>query len=222
MARGMQARDGAGCPWKAKGRPDGARVAGIISPAEDRCGEQGKGVGDSFVGARSSSRVRGTAGNEEAARCMYRVIPAGAGNRTARSPRSASGSGHPRGCGEQSARAARMWRWPDHPRGCGEQVWRLLDDRTVIVTHHQPSPAIGGRATSVSPFFVSNLDGWIADHRPDLWLCGHAHHRLQAKIGATALRDISFGYPHEVLPQQEAGLLRRGKIDTNLPELLVH
>ena len=94
--------------------------------------------------------------------------------------------------------------------------------RTVVVTHHQPSPAIGGRATSVSPFFISNLDDWILEHQPDFWLCGHAHRRLQAKVGSTAIRDISFGYPHEVLPQQEATLLLRGLIDTDLPELLVH
>lgn len=94
--------------------------------------------------------------------------------------------------------------------------------RTVIVTHHQPSPAIGGRISPVSPFFISNLDNWILEHRPNLWLCGHAHRRLQARVGPTAIRDISFGYPHEVLPQQEAGLLRRGLIDTDLPELLVH
>lgn len=94
--------------------------------------------------------------------------------------------------------------------------------RTVIVTHHQPSPAIGGRPTSVSPFFISNLDAGILEHRPDLWLCGHAHRRLQGRVGQTAIRDISFGYPHEIQPQQEATLLHRGLIDTDLPELLVH
>lgn len=94
--------------------------------------------------------------------------------------------------------------------------------RTVIVTHHQPSPAIGGPPSSVSPFFVSNLDAWILEHRPDLWLCGHAHRRLQGRVGSTAIRDISFGYPHEIQPHQEAELLLRGLIDTDRPELLVH
>ena len=110
----------------------------------------------------------------------------------------------------------------DHLAWLTRTIRRPHSGRTVIVTHHQPSPAIGGRPSSVSPFFVSNLDAWILEHQPDLWLCGHAHRRLQGRVGPTAIRDISFGYPHEIMPHQEAALLRRGLIDTDLPELLVH
>lgn len=93
--------------------------------------------------------------------------------------------------------------------------------RTVVVTHHQPSPVIGGRPTSLSPFFVSNLEDWIRAQTPELWLCGHAHRRLQGRVGTTRIRDISFGYPHEVEPDQVSGLLRQGLIDTEEASLLV-
>lgn len=93
--------------------------------------------------------------------------------------------------------------------------------RTVVVTHHQPSPVIGGSRTPLSPFFVSNLESWIRPHTPDLWLCGHAHRRLQGRVGATRIRDVSFGYPHEVEPDQVTGFLRHGLIDTEVASLLI-
>lgn len=93
--------------------------------------------------------------------------------------------------------------------------------RTVIVTHHLPTAAVGGLRTPVSPFFASRLDPWIRTHAPDLWLCGHAHRHHEARIGATVIRDVSFGYPHEVQPGQDAALLQRGFIDTERPGLLV-
>lgn len=60
------------------------------------------------------------------------------------------------------------------------------------------------------------------EHRPDLWLCGHSHRRLQGRVRETLIRDISFGYPFEVAPDSEASFLLRGLIDTDSPGLLVH
>ena len=96
------------------------------------------------------------------------------------------------------------------------------DGRTVIVTHHQPSPGISGPPSELSPFFISDLDPWIMEHQADLWLCGHSHRRLQGRVRETLIRDISFGYPFEVAPDKEASLLLRGLIDTDAPGLLVH
>lgn len=109
----------------------------------------------------------------------------------------------------------------DHLDWLTRQMEIRHSGRTVVVTHHQPSSVIGGRPTSLSPFFVSNLEDWIRAHTPDLWLCGHAHRRLQGRVGTTWIRDVSFGYPHEVEPDQVTGLLRQGLIDTEAASLLV-
>lgn len=60
------------------------------------------------------------------------------------------------------------------------------------------------------------------EHRPNLWLCGHSHRRLQGRVRETLIRDISFGYPFEVASDSEASLLLRGPVDTDAPGLLVH
>lgn len=54
----------------------------------------------------------------------------------------------------------------DHLSGLTRAIAEPHPGRTVIVTHHQPSPAIGSRPTSVSPFFISNLDNWVLALRP--------------------------------------------------------
>ena len=96
------------------------------------------------------------------------------------------------------------------------------DGRTVIVTHHLPSATVAGPVGPLSPVFASDLDDWILRHRPDLWLCGHSHRRFHGRVGPTAIRDVSLGYPWEVRDGRETDLLLRGLIDTDLPELLVY
>lgn len=91
-------------------------------------------------------------------------------------------------------------------------------DRTVVVTHHLPSAGVAG---SLSPFFASDLEGWILHHQPALWLCGHSHRHQQARISTTLTRDISLGYPDEMPEGAEIDLLFRGLIDTTCPDLLV-
>ncbi len=92
--------------------------------------------------------------------------------------------------------------------------------RTVVVTHHAPSPGIGGPLGPLSPAFCSNLDDWILMHRPDAWLSGHTHRHLSGKVGRTLLRNISFGYPSEIPFSARQSLLRRGLLDTRSSTLL--
>ena len=93
--------------------------------------------------------------------------------------------------------------------------------KTVVVTHHLPSSAVAGPLSPLSPFFASDLEDWILQHGPALWLCGHSHRHQQARIGATLIRDISLGYPDEMPEGAETDLLLRGLIDTTCPDLLV-
>lgn len=93
--------------------------------------------------------------------------------------------------------------------------------KTVVVTHHLPNARVAGSPSPLSPFFASDLEEWTLQHKPALWLCGHAHRHQQARIGATLIRDISLGYPEEMPEGAELDLLFRGLIDTTCPDLLV-
>lgn len=93
--------------------------------------------------------------------------------------------------------------------------------RTVVVTHNLPSPSVAGSLSPLSPFFASNLKGWMLQHQPALWLCGHSHRHQQARIGTTLIRDISLGFPYEMPEGAEIDLLFRGLLDTTCPDLLV-
>lgn len=93
--------------------------------------------------------------------------------------------------------------------------------KTVIVTHHCPSPSVSGPTDRLTPAFASNLDGWILEHRPDLWLFGHTHRHLNGQVGQTRIANVSFGYPEEVPAEQEVDIILRGLIDTESRDLLI-
>lgn len=74
-----------------------------------------------------------------------------------------------------------------------------FDGKTVVVTHHGPSPK------SVSPKFVgdklnhmyvSELDWLIEQYQPDVWMHGHVHSSHDYKIGNTRVVTNPRGYVH--------------------------
>lgn len=85
--------------------------------------------------------------------------------------------------------------------------------KRIIVTHHAPSPAVAGQVNGLSPAFVSDLDAWIEQHRPDAWLCGHTHRLLDAVVHGVPVINVSLGYPDDVEAGQEGERLLRGLID---------
>ena len=110
----------------------------------------------------------------------------------------------------------------DHLAWLTARIAQPFPGRTVIVTHHGPSPGAAGPIDSLTPAFCSDLDEWILHHQPDLWLFGHTHRPLAAQVGNTPVVNISLGYPGEVHPGDETRLMLRGLIDTDAPDLLVH
>lgn len=108
----------------------------------------------------------------------------------------------------------------DHLEWLTRKVQEPFDGRTVIVNHHAPSPCVAGPVDDLTPCFASDLDGWILQHGPDLWLFGHTHRHLSGKIGRTPIVNISFGYPENVRAGAEADVLLRGLIDTDKAGLL--
>ena len=80
--------------------------------------------------------------------------------------------------------------------------------RTVVITHHAPHPEAQGELDHVSPAFGSDLTDVILRHAPDLWLFGHTHRRLSARVGHTVVRNVSIGYPSEHREHASADFLK--------------
>jgi Icc-related predicted phosphoesterase len=69
--------------------------------------------------------------------------------------------------------------------------------RTIVVTHHAPSiKSIVDRYKSdpVSAAFASNMDDFILEHQPRLWIHGHTHESFDYKIGQTRVVCNPRGY----------------------------
>lgn len=78
----------------------------------------------------------------------------------------------------------------------------LNSDADVIVSHHAPSwQSISKEFTfsSLNACFVSDLDEEILNmkHPPQLWVCGHVHHKHDYWIGETHVVSNPRGYPGE-------------------------
>lgn len=80
------------------------------------------------------------------------------------------------------------------------------------MTHHAPHARAAGRIDNLSAGFVSDLDGFIRQHRPDAWFFGHTHRWLETEVGGTMIRNVSLGYPSELQSDKETEVLLRGLI----------
>lgn len=71
---------------------------------------------------------------------------------------------------------------------------------TVVVTHHAPSrrslPACR-QSQLISCAYASNLEDFIAQHQPALWIHGHIHHHSDYLIGRTRVLANPRGYPDD-------------------------
>jgi Icc-related predicted phosphoesterase len=80
--------------------------------------------------------------------------------------------------------------------------------RTIVVTHHAPSPrsiAANQANDPLSAAFASDLDSLIRANRVRLWIHGHTHYNVDYKIGCTRIYSNQRGYPNERLQRFEAG-----------------
>ena len=94
------------------------------------------------------------------------------------------------------------------------ELERPWGGKTVVVTHHAPSAAVGGAISSLSPCFVSNLDHLIERHRPEAWIFGHTHRPAELRTpGGTLLRNVSLGYEHELHLEKIFERVRKGLIN---------
>lgn len=72
--------------------------------------------------------------------------------------------------------------------------------RTVVVSHHAPSlrsVAEHYKSDNLTAAFASDMDAFINQHSPLLWVHGHVHHRVDYLIGSTRVLANPRGYPNE-------------------------
>ncbi|NKK72473.1 phosphatase [Rhizobium leguminosarum bv. viciae] len=72
--------------------------------------------------------------------------------------------------------------------------------KTVVVTHHAPSPrsiAPSFRHDPLSACYASDLDDLLCEAGPTLWVHGHLHHRNDYMVGNTRVVSNARGYPGE-------------------------
>jgi len=72
--------------------------------------------------------------------------------------------------------------------------------KTVVITHHAPSSkSIPDQYKNdpVNPAFASNLDNFIMQYQPDLWIHGHMHRPTDYFIGKTRVICNPRGYPEQ-------------------------
>lgn len=86
-----------------------------------------------------------------------------------------------------------------------------FDGKTVVITHHGPHyksthPRYAGNF--LNPAFVSNLEAFILQYQPHLWVHGHVHDSFDYMVGNTrvvanprgyALNGRNVKYPSELL-----------------------
>lgn len=81
-------------------------------------------------------------------------------------------------------------------------LYDYLKESDVVVTHHAPSYKSltpGFEGSMLNPAFLNNLDGFILDRKPALWVHGHVHSSHDYFIGDTRVVCNPYGYfMHEV------------------------
>lgn len=78
-----------------------------------------------------------------------------------------------------------------------EELAKPFDGRTVVVTHHMPSPkSIPSRflGSPLTPAFVSDLDDFIKMNPLDLWIHGHTHDPFDYELHGTRVLCNPRGY----------------------------
>jgi hypothetical protein len=82
--------------------------------------------------------------------------------------------------------------------------------RTIVVTHHAPSPRSEAPGYSNSPLsaaFVSNLSELVEQSGIRLWIHGHTHFNVDYGLGVTRVLTNQRGYPQEPCAKFDPGMV---------------
>jgi predicted phosphodiesterase len=72
-----------------------------------------------------------------------------------------------------------------------------FDKKHLVVSHHLPSyqsVTPGFRDHLLNPAYASDLDNWIIQHKPDVWIHGHSHIPVDYMIEGTRIISNPRGY----------------------------
>lgn len=72
------------------------------------------------------------------------------------------------------------------------------DGKTIIVTHHAPLLEALGATGTLAHAYGSDLQAFVGEEQPDLWLYGHTHVPHETQIGRTTIQNVSLGYPFDL------------------------
>lgn len=80
----------------------------------------------------------------------------------------------------------------------------------VVITHHAPSPKsipVQFKNELVSAGYASNLEDFIVETNPAIWIHGHVHEPFDYYIGQTRIICNPHGYIHEPYNGYNANLV---------------
>jgi predicted phosphodiesterase len=76
-------------------------------------------------------------------------------------------------------------------------LMEAINEGDIVVTHHLPHPASIApefRGSPMNAFFLSDMSRAIAENKPSLWLHGHTHTSVDARVDSTRIACNPFGY----------------------------
>lgn len=87
-----------------------------------------------------------------------------------------------------------------HKTYISEVLQRPFDGPSLVMTHHAPSEqSVKFRAVTelVDHAYASNLEEFILDHAPEMWIHSHTHNREDYSIGPCRVVSNAKGYPDQ-------------------------
>jgi Icc-related predicted phosphoesterase len=102
-------------------------------------------------------------------------------------------------CGDRALTPADTLRFHEESLAWLNRVIRTTDKK-IVVTHHAPTFHAGHpqyRGDMCTPAFCSDLEGFIFETKPLIWISGHSHYVYQKIIDETLCVSNTRGYPSE-------------------------
>lgn len=82
----------------------------------------------------------------------------------------------------------------------GQSLKQYSGQKNIVITHHGPSlRSVAAKYIDdpLTPAFVSNLETFIKEHRPNYWIHGHVHNSSSYSVEGCEVRVNTRGYPSE-------------------------
>ena len=88
----------------------------------------------------------------------------------------------------------------DHRGWLEDKLSDGFEGKTTVITHHAPHRKALEAEAELGQCYASDMEDIILRYQPARWLYGHTHTAKSFMVGATAVRNVSVGYPGEGNP----------------------